>query len=122
MPKVVHFEIHADDPQRAAEFYRNVFDWEFNKWDGPQEYWLINTGEKDEVGIHGGMMRRKDPAGSVYNTIQVASVDDCIEKIMNSGGTIVLPKHPIPGVGYLAYFKDTEGNIFGIMHPDQNVK
>ena len=39
-----------------------------------------------------------------------------------SGGSIALPKMPVPGVGWLAYFKDTEGNIFGAMQGDANAR
>jgi predicted enzyme related to lactoylglutathione lyase len=122
MPRVVHFEVHADDTNRASDFYNRVFGWRFDKWDGPEEYFLIKTGQDGEPGIDGGLMKRHSPAGSVYNTIQVSSVDDYIKKISDNGGEIVVPKTPVPGVGYLAYFKDTEGNIFGIMHPDTEAK
>ena len=57
MSRVAHFEIHVDDPARAISFYENVFGWQFSKWDGPQDYWLIKTGEADERGIDGGLMR-----------------------------------------------------------------
>lgn len=122
MPRVVHFEIHCDEPERAVKFYQNVFGWKIDKWEGPQEYWLISTGDKSEPGIDGGLMKRMEPAGSVYNTVQVPSVDDYVRKVTEGGGEIVMPKHAIPGVGYLAYCKDTEGNIFGIMHSDMTAK
>lgn len=118
MPRVVHFEIHVDDPDRAGKFYREVFDWKFQKWEGPVEYWLITTGESAEPGINGGMMRRRDPQGNVYNTIEINNIDAYIASIQKHGGTIVVPKMPIPGVGWLAYFKDTEGNIGGVMQSD----
>lgn len=122
MPRVVHFEIHADDPQRAADFYANVFDWKIDKWDGPEEYWLCSTGNPREPGINGGILKRRHPERAVYNTLDVASVDDYIVKITSHGGEIVIPKTPIAGVGWLAYFKDTEGNVFGIMQPDPSAK
>ncbi|UCD17537.1 MAG: VOC family protein [Candidatus Zixiibacteriota bacterium] len=122
MPRIVHFEIHADDPERAAKFYTDVFDWNISKWDGPEQYWLCNTGNSKEPGINGGIMKRRDPAGSVYNTIDVPSVDEYVDKISENGGEIVVPKMAVPGVGWLAYFKDTEGNIFGIMQPDPSAK
>jgi len=53
MTRVVHFEIHADDPERAAAFYRSVFGWEIRKWDGPFDYWLVMTGPREEMGIDG---------------------------------------------------------------------
>ncbi len=114
MPRVVHFEIHVDDLNRASNFYKNVFGWKFDKWEGPQEYWLVTTGDASQPGINGGMMKRMDPAGSVYNSIDVPSVDEYMGKITAQGGQIVLPKMAIPGVGWLAYFKDTEGNVIGL--------
>ncbi len=57
MPRVVHFEIHADDPERAVKFYQNVFGWELTKWGGPHEYWVIKTGPDGSLGINGGLVR-----------------------------------------------------------------
>ena len=45
MPRPIHFEIQAADPKRAIAFYSALFSWSFNKWEGPQDYWLIKTGE-----------------------------------------------------------------------------
>jgi predicted enzyme related to lactoylglutathione lyase len=122
MPRVVHFEISADQPERAAEFYRKVFGWEINKWDGPVEYWLVMTGDKEKPGIDGGMMKRQENFPPVTNIIDVDSVDDFATKIAQSGGKIVVPKGAIPGVGWFAYFADTEGNISGIMQSDPEAK
>jgi predicted enzyme related to lactoylglutathione lyase len=125
MSRVVHFEIHADDPQRAANFYQEVFGWQIQKWDGPVEYWLITTGKPPEPGIDGAILQRQGPINgdaviAYVCTVDVASVDDTIAKITSLGGTIALPKNPVPGVGWLAYAKDTEGNIFGVMQSDHN--
>jgi predicted enzyme related to lactoylglutathione lyase len=122
MPRVVHFEIPAEEPERAARFYTDVFGWQIQKWDGPAEYWLVNTGSNSEPGINGGILRRRDPAQPVVDTVEVASLDQTIVTIEQRGGHIVVPKMPIPGVGWLAYFKDTEGNIFGVMEPDPGAK
>jgi len=43
MPRVVHFEIPATDPERAAAFYKKTFGWKFEKWPGPMDYWMVNT-------------------------------------------------------------------------------
>ena len=67
MPRVVHFEVPADEPERAAGFYREVFGWQAQRWEGPQEYWLLTTGPDDVAGINGGIMRRQEPFG-VTNT------------------------------------------------------
>jgi predicted enzyme related to lactoylglutathione lyase len=125
MARVGHFEIHADDPQRAINFYQSVFGWQFNKWEGPQEYWLVKTGESDTPGIDGGLLKRMGPPpgdGQAVNayvcTVVSTALDEELNKALSSGGSIAVPKMAIPGVGWLAYFKDTEGNIFGIMQDD----
>ena len=125
MSRVVHFEIHADEPQRAANFYQEVFGWQIQKWDGPAEYWLVTTGKPPEPGIDGAILQRQGPINgdaviAYVCTVDVASVDDTIAKITSLGGMIALPKMPVPGVGWLAYAKDTEGNIFGVMQSDHN--
>jgi predicted enzyme related to lactoylglutathione lyase len=127
MPRVIHFEIHAEDPERAVRFYRELFGWEFSKWDGPMDYWIIRTGPDGTPGINGGLVRRHGTIDgqaviAYVCTIDVPSVDMYVQKILQNGGTIALPKMPIPGVGWLAYGKDTEGNIFGIMQSDAGAK
>jgi predicted enzyme related to lactoylglutathione lyase len=118
MPRIVHFELTADDPERAVGFYQQVFGWQFNKWGGPQDYWLATTGEQGTPGIDGAIMRRDPNFPTVINTIDVVSVDDAVAKITANGGTVVAPKMPIPGIGYFAYCQDTEGNTFGVMESD----
>jgi uncharacterized protein len=129
MPRVVHFEIHAENPERAVRFYSSVFGWTFQKWAGPADYWLAMTGSPDQRGIDGGLLVRRGPApteGQAVNayvcTMDVASVDDTIAAITAKGGTVAMPKMPVPGVGWLAYAKDTEGNIFGVMQADPTAK
>ena len=129
MPRVIHFEIHAQEPERARKFYSGTFGWEITKWNGPQDYWLVKTGPDGQPGINGGLLRRMGPGPvdgqavtSYVCTIDVPSVDEYVKKITAAGGTPAVPKMAIPGVGYLAYMKDTEGNIFGIMHADPSAK
>jgi predicted enzyme related to lactoylglutathione lyase len=123
MARIVHFEIHAENPDRAIQFYRAVLGWEFTKWDGPMPYWVVKTGPESEPGINGGLMPRRgvidgEAVIAYVCTAQVSSVDDHTRKADAAGGIVVVPKMPIPGVGWLAYCKDTEGNIFGLMHAD----
>ena len=122
MPRPIHFEIPAQDPERAIHFYSAVFGWTFQKWDGPMPYWLVSTGPTDQPGINGGLMPRRDPAQPCVNTMDVANVDASLAAITESGGQCVVPKMPIPGIGWLAYCKDTEGHIFGIMQNDPTAK
>jgi predicted enzyme related to lactoylglutathione lyase len=123
VPRVVHFEVSAEKPERAVKFYEKVFGWKIVKWEGPVEYWLITTGKQGEPGIDGGLGKREagDEAGTV-NTIDVPSVDEFAKKVEQNGGKVVVPKHAIPGVGWIAYFKDSEGNMFGIMQDDPSAK
>ena len=127
MPRVIHFEIVADNPERAMKFYKEVFGWEFNKWDGPQDYWLVKTGEDSQPGINGGLTPKTNQGsgnagGRITNSIDVPSIDEFSNKISMEGGKVLSPKMPIPGVGYLAICEDTEGISFGIIQYDRNAK
>lgn len=119
MAKVVHFEIPADDPERAVKFYREAFGWEISKWGGPTEYWLAMTGPEDERGINGAITRREGFNNSVVNTISVESLADTVAKIKAAGGTVPEENLQIPGVGLLAYFRDPEGNMFSALQPEE---
>jgi predicted enzyme related to lactoylglutathione lyase len=126
MARVVHFEIHASDPERAARFYESVFGWRFQHM-AAIDYWTIATGEGP--GIDGGMLRRRgDPPvhGQAVNahvcTIGVESVDASMNAALKAGATLALPKMAIPNVGYVAYLVDTEGNIFGVYQDDPNAQ
>ena len=127
MPRVVHFEIHADDPGRARQFYGDLFGWEFSEFGGPMDYWIIRTGSEGQPGIDGGMMRRMgappaegQPVNAYVCTIDVDHLDQSLDRALALGGTHALSKMPIPGIGWLAYAKDPEGNIFGMMQADPN--
>lgn len=125
MNRVTHFEIHADDTQRAIKFYSAVFGWEFTKWEGnPTEYYLIKTGVDDPgtlwTGINGGLLKRDVPVtGKGFTayvcTMDVSNIDEMIEKVKANGGDLARPKVEIPQMGTLCYCKDTEGNCFGMM-------
>lgn len=122
MSRVVNFEIAADDPEKSAAFYQNVFDWKITKWEGPQDYWLVETGEADEPGINGALFRLSDIFSGTVNTIDVADIDTYSDKVKQHGGEIVIEKHAIPGVGYNAYAKDVGGTLFGIHQEDSQAK
>ena len=118
MSRITHFEIPADDPERAIKFYETVFGWTIEKWDGPIEYWLIMTGPEDQPGIDGGLAKRSDPEIGVENTIEVADLEGSLLDVEKNGGKLIRPKIAVPGVGWMAYIKDTEGNVFGLMKTD----
>jgi predicted enzyme related to lactoylglutathione lyase len=115
MGRVVHFELNAENPERAANFYAKVFDWKVEKWSGPEEYWLLNTGVGKDPGINGAIMRRPNFGTVTVNTIGVESIDQTLENIQKRGGQLLSPKTNIPGVGWFAYCQDTEGVTFGVI-------
>lgn len=120
MSRVVHFEVPADDPERAIKFYESVFGWRIEKWEGPIEYWLIMTGPEEEPGIDGGLARREDPSTRVENFIDVKDLDASLAAVKAQGGEVIRPRMAVPGVGWLAYIEDTEGNVFGLMESDRD--
>ena len=122
MPRPIHFEIPADNPQRAVDFYSKVFGWTIKKWDGPMEYWMVTTGKAPEPGIDGGIMPRHHPNQPCVNTIGVENLDKMVETVLANGGSMAVPKMAVPTVGWLAYCKDTEGHVFGMMQNDPNAK
>lgn len=122
MPRIVHFEMNVKDPNKSINFYEKVFGWKIEKWEGPIDYWLVMTGDENKPGIDGGMAYEEEGFPNVVNTIDVKNIDDVIKSIKENGGEIIREKHPVPGVGWLAYFKDTGGIISGIMQEDPNAK
>jgi predicted enzyme related to lactoylglutathione lyase len=136
MNRIIHFEIHAGDPGQAVKFYRDVFGWEINEWVIPgiqmkdeDRYWLVTTGPETESGINGGIVFRRGPApvdGQSYNayvcTIGVSNLEESVDKVLKSGGSVSLPRMPVKGIGWWASCKDTEGNSFGMMQEDTNAR
>jgi uncharacterized protein len=128
MARPVHFEIQASNPQQLIDYYGTLLGWTFNKWEGG-DYWLIHTGADDEPGINGGLLPRRGPVpenmaavNSFVNTIGIDDIDGMLEKAAALGGVICVPKMAIPGIGWLGYVKDPDGNIFGMMQADTGAK
>lgn len=120
MPRIVHFELHSEQPEQTAEFFREVFDWQANMWDQPgMEYWLLTTGAAERPGINGGLMKSRDGQPRTVCTLDVPDVDEYARKVESAGGKVVVPKMPIPGVGWLAYCTDPQGVLFGIYTMDE---
>lgn len=119
--RVIHFEIPADNVEKSVSFYSKVFGWTFSQFNN-QDYWLAHTGSNEEEGINGAIMKKKHPDHPFTNTIKVECLDETIKTIEQEGGKIVVPKMPIPTVGWLLFFKDLDNNIFGVMQEDKNVQ
>jgi predicted enzyme related to lactoylglutathione lyase len=122
MLRPIHFDLTVDDPDRAMTFYRDIFGWKFEKWNGPMEYWMVTTGDEKEPGINGGFSKRGDSGMPNMNTIGVSSVDKFSKMVQDKGGKVVMPKTAIPGMGWFATCQDTEGNTFGIIEEDRAAK
>jgi uncharacterized protein len=122
MARVIHFEIEAEDPELSVAFYKSVFGWQIQNWGGPIDYWLISTGPEEKPGINGAIKSRVPQGQPTTVTIDVPSVDEAIRKITDAGVTILMPRTPIPGVGFHAYARDPGGVIFGVMEADESAE
>jgi len=121
MPRPIHFEIPAENPERSIAFYEKAFGWKFTRWPGsPHPYWTIATG--DGPGIDGGLMLRHSPQQPCVNIVAVPDLDATIAGLQSDSAECALPKMAIPGIGWLAYYKDPDGHIFGIMQADPAAK
>jgi predicted enzyme related to lactoylglutathione lyase len=127
---VVHFEIPADQPERAVKFYRELFGWDIKHYEGSaaggMDYWMVQTvptgaeGKPTRPGVNGGLMRRMFPGQAPVNYIGVADVDEFVGKAERLGAKVLMGKHPVPGMGWFAQLEDTEGNVFAIWQTDAN--
>jgi len=115
--RIVHFEIPSDQPEKTMKFFNDAFGWTFEKF-GNEDYWLVTTGDDKRPGINGGLMKKKDPLQPVVNSIEVENIDHSVKVVEQAGGKVVVPKMPIPTVGWLAYFTDPDGNIHGLYQND----
>jgi len=122
MNRVTHFEISAEKPEEVISFYEKAFNWRFEKWEGPMQYWMIMTGDEKRPGIDGGLKMRDEMGTNTVNTIDTTDIDDSIEKVTKNGGKITVPKMAVPGVGWLAYFADPQGNVFGLVQSDESAR
>lgn len=128
--RVIHFEIQADDLERAKNFYGDVFGWGWQDWSSVtgSAYWGILTAPMNEdgtpskePGINGGLLKRPCPApapeqgtNAFVCTIQVEDYDATEKKILTVGGKIAMPKFDLGGMAWQGYYLDLEGNTFGI--------
>lgn len=118
--RVVHFEIPADDVERAREFYRAAFDWQMQPVP-EMGYTLVQTTPIDEQGrptepgaINGGLLERHDPLSTVVITIDVDDIDATLKTVEDLGATVVRQRTAVGDMGHVAYFRDPEGNVVGL--------
>lgn len=121
MNRVIHFEIQADNVERAKKFYENALGWKIDqmmkKEEGGMNYWGLTTGDSTP-GINGGLYERSEGSEKLYTydcTIDVPDIDKAIAAVKANGGTITREKSELKGIGFFAGAKDTEGNRFGLM-------
>lgn len=123
MPTIVHFEIPADDIDRAKKFYIDLFGWNIEKWPG-SEYLMITTMDyRGNKALTGGMMKRQMPEQQgITNYVDVKSVDEYSARVAQLGGQVKMPKTAVPGLGYFAICIDTANNGFAIWETDSTAK
>ena len=120
MPQEIHFDIPADQPGRAQDFYGRLFGWRIEKVPVPNlEYWVIRAAQGDALG---GLIRRSAPDQNTINYYTVPSIDEALRNVEELGGQITVPKAPVPHVDYNAQCKDTEGNTFGLWENDPGAR
>jgi predicted enzyme related to lactoylglutathione lyase len=117
--EVVHFELPFDDADRAKEFYAGAFGWKVSDVQG-MGYTLATTAPSGATGplepgaINGGLLQRGAPVTTPLITIQVDDVDAALDQIERLGGRVVVGRTEVGGMGFSAYFTDTEGNVVGL--------
>ena len=118
--RLVHFEIPFDDGERARTFYREAFGWSVMTM-AEMDYTMVSTGPSSEEGgpsepgyIGGGMLQRSAVQQAPVLVVDVDDIDAALEKIEGLGGKTVVPRQPVGGMGFAAYFTDTEGNLTGL--------
>jgi len=129
---VVHFEIHASDPQQLIDFYSSLLDWKFSRVPGEQPYWVIDTGQgaignvtgQPGHGINGGLTQRMGarpeigaPVTGCNIVVGVDDVDGLMQRGIELGAREALPATDWPGIGRGGYLLDPDNNIFGLISP-----
>jgi predicted enzyme related to lactoylglutathione lyase len=127
MAGVVHFEIPADDKERANAFYESAFGWNLSPMQEMDYTIAITTPSDEQTGmpsapgaINGALFPRTDNLRTPIITIDVEDMDAALAQVESAGGSVAQAKDAVPGMGYFAYFKDTEGNIMGLWQTDSS--
>ena len=113
---LVHFELPADDTERAREFYGELFGWQYRTWEGPVEYHMLEEGLEPGGAIYPSQAGEK--GAIIY--FDTEDIDASVERVNELGGSAE-DKQPIPGIGWYARCEDTEGNSFSLYQADESV-
>ena len=112
---IVHYEIPANDVEKLRKFYEECFGWKFSNANMPgAEYWMFSTGKSS---LGGGIYKKQDANERPKNYVHVESVDAAVVTFQQAGGSIVVQKQDVPGVGFIAVGLDPEGNMVGLYQP-----
>ncbi len=128
MSRVIHFEIQASEPQALVDFYTALLGWSFTKWEGA-DYWLIRPAPTTSLASTAVCCRARaeaplagQPVNAFVCTAQVTSLDEALTEGSGARGLVALAKMAVPGIGWLAYIKDPDGNIVGLLEPDEGAR
>ncbi|MGA9086849.1 MAG: VOC family protein [Methanoregula sp.] len=126
MPNLMHFMIPADDVDRARRFYSALLGWQIEPTASPEtmgiavmQYHDITTGPAAAGTLNTGGLYKRQMTEPILDFVQVDDIDAVLAKVAGLGGTILIPKTAIPGVGHNAMILDTEGNLFGLLMPEK---
>jgi hypothetical protein len=117
--KIVNFHLPADDVERAAAFYREVFGWQFVPFpNSPVPYLVCESAGGDGAGIPAAITPRQDPLKAPTPTIEVSDIDQAMTDIAMKGGQQARVQD-IPGLGRFGYAIDSEGNIIALLQRER---
>lgn len=108
MAKVEHFEIPADDVERASAFYREVFGFDYEPWG--EDMGMVTSGSGE--GIGGDIHRRGEVPHPTF-VITVDNLEDTLAAVIANGGEQFGEIQQLGETARYAYFKDSEGNLVG---------
>ena len=111
---VVHFEIGCKDRPATTDFYSKIFGWKITDG-GPAS--MIHTGDDKDISGHISALGH-EPHNYVLYYIQVEDIESKLAEIEAAGGRTMIPKNPVHGMGYFAWFNDVAGNTLGLWTPD----
>jgi uncharacterized protein len=127
--QLAHFAIHADDLERARNFYGGVFGWTFQGLGGGPmtDFCQIQDATGKLLAPLGAIQSRKFNSAphrviGFECSISVSDADAAARAVEANGGKIAMPKAAIPGVGWVIKFLDTEGNLVCAVQYDSAAK